>query len=371
MLSVPSTAITPVPATATSAPISTISTRRPTHRPTAADTDVAGSRSYEIRGGASQLLPCGLRARGKRELFLQHRHVAGVQHQYLRCVPEQPFVRRQHRRRVGQIHAQCDHRSQRVLLELTDSYLAGNLPRVSFSRNERPILDSPVYFSVSGEYLNSIRATNAGTDTAGRPCNTVDTGLSRVDVVPQIRYPFKKWQWFTVNSTVSWRDTYYTRSFEPTGDPSRADQDRRHRIEPQAVHGPGADRRPRVQQGLGHAAERLRREVQALDRAGHDHQPHLVGRQFQRDRQAGRHRQLHRRHDADLRPQQPLLRQAEAHPGRPAQSREIFDVELSQSYYTNQGASQYDLQYQTHHGQLAPTHFSPIALSFRACRPTT
>src|SRR5262249_12713570 len=32
---------------------------------------------------------------------------------------------------------------------------------------------------------------------------------------PQIRYPFKKWQWFTVNSTVSWRDTFYTRSRDP------------------------------------------------------------------------------------------------------------------------------------------------------------
>ena len=53
-------------------------------------------------------------------------------------------------------------------------------------------------------------------------------------------------------------------------------------------------------------------------------------------------------------------------PGAPAQSREIFDIELSQSYYTNQGASQYDLQYQTNQGQLAPTHYSPIALSFRA-----
>jgi len=53
-------------------------------------------------------------------------------------------------------------------------------------------------------------------------------------------------------------------------------------------------------------------------------------------------------------------------PGTPAQSREIFDVELVQSYYTNQAAAQYDQQYQTALGQPAPTHFSPIALSIRA-----
>jgi lipopolysaccharide assembly outer membrane protein LptD (OstA) len=51
--------------------------------------------------------------------------------------------------------------------------------------------------------------------------------------------------------------------------------------------------------------------------------------------------------------------------GAQAQSREIFDVELSQSYNTNQLAAQYDLQHQTL-GQLAPTHFSPIALNVRA-----
>jgi hypothetical protein len=53
-------------------------------------------------------------------------------------------------------------------------------------------------------------------------------------------------------------------------------------------------------------------------------------------------------------------------PGAPAQSREIFDVELSQSYYTNSNAAQYDTQYQTTLGQAAATNFSPIALNFRA-----
>jgi len=30
-----------------------------------------------------------------------------------------------------------------------------------------------------------------------------DSSLSRVDFNPQIRYPFKKWQWFTVNTTAT------------------------------------------------------------------------------------------------------------------------------------------------------------------------
>src|SRR5262249_17904763 len=57
-------------------------------------------------------------------------------------------------------------------------------------------------------------------------------------------------------------------------------------------------------------------------------------------------------------------------PGQPAQSREIFDVELSQSYYTDQRQSLYDRQYQTQTllgtTTQAATHFSPIALNIRA-----
>jgi hypothetical protein len=40
----------------------------------------------------------------------------------------------------------------------------------------------------------------------------INTGLTRLEVSPQIRYPFKRWPFFTVNSTLQWRDTYYTRS---------------------------------------------------------------------------------------------------------------------------------------------------------------
>ena len=40
-----------------------------------------------------------------------------------------------------------------------------------------------------------------------------DSSLGRFDFSPQVRYPFKRWQFFTVNSSLSWRDTYYTRSY--------------------------------------------------------------------------------------------------------------------------------------------------------------
>jgi hypothetical protein len=54
-------------------------------------------------------------------------------------------------------------------------------------------------------------------------------------------------------------------------------------------------------------------------------------------------------------------------PGAPSQAREILDVELTQTYYTNQLASQYDRQYQFNgFVNSAPSNFSPIALNIRA-----
>src|SRR5207237_638232 len=58
-------------------------------------------------------------------------------------------------------------------------------------------------------------------------------------------------------------------------------------------------------------------------------------------------------------------------PGQPAQARDILDVEISQSYYTNQQQSLYDRSYQTQNTLLgvnpaAASNFSAIALNVRA-----
>jgi hypothetical protein len=56
-------------------------------------------------------------------------------------------------------------------------------------------------------------------------------------------------------------------------------------------------------------------------------------------------------------------------PGAPAQSSEVIDVSLTQSYYNNPDASIYDHQYQTT-GLSAPSNYSPIALAVRALPST-
>jgi hypothetical protein len=51
--------------------------------------------------------------------------------------------------------------------------------------------------------------------------------------------------------------------------------------------------------------------------------------------------------------------------GQISQAREIIGVELTQTYYTDQRAAQYDRQYATSFSGAPPSHYSPIALNVR------
>src|SRR5262249_4465863 len=66
--------------------------------------------------------------------------------------------------------------------------------------------------------VRDTKGTTVDQNTGVSTSTDVDTGLARLDVSPQIRYPFKRWQWFTVNSTLGWHETYYTRSYAPSTD---------------------------------------------------------------------------------------------------------------------------------------------------------
>ncbi|PYR19333.1 MAG: hypothetical protein DMF94_16235 [Acidobacteria bacterium] len=318
------------------------------------------SRSYEVRGGANQLLPGNIRARANVSYFSN-------------IVSSQTFntniydASRNERSFGGNIvgawgkysmNATMDHRE--LFFGVTDSNLSGSWPRLSFTRNERPILDSPAYFSVGTEYVRPLRIRrSSGVDE--------DTGLSRFDVSPQLRYPFKKWQWFTVNSTVSWRDTFYTRSYEPTGDllvvPSKVIDESLNRrfytLQSQIV-GPVFNRVWDTPDN-GYA-EKFKHTVEPFVTVQRTSAVDNFDRIVQFDGTDSYVGGTQYNYGVNNR----FYAKRTLTPGAQAQAREIFDVELTQSYYTNQRAAQYDRQYQTTLGGTAPSNFSPIALNIRA-----
>jgi LPS-assembly protein len=330
-------------------------------------TTTDASRTYEIRGAASQLLPFNLRSRATVNYFSS-------------IVTSQAFntniydSSRNDRSFQGNVVGAWGKYTLNVTLDhseyfsdVNNSYLAGTLPRVSFARSERPILNSPAYFSITGEYVSTLRATKSTTaDSAGvSVTNVTDTGLNRLDVFPQIRYPFKKWAWFTVNSTVSWRDTYYTRSYAPASDTT---------VPANTVIDTGLNRTVYTIQSQivgpvfnkvwdtpgGGYAEKFKHSIEpvlTIIRTSSVDNVDQIVKLDGIDNFVGGTTLTYGLNNR-------FYAKRKSAPGLQAQSREIFDVELSQSYYTNQAAAQYDPTYQTLQGQEAS--ISPIALSVRA-----
>ncbi|MBI3400576.1 MAG: LPS-assembly protein LptD [Acidobacteria bacterium] len=318
------------------------------------ETTTDANRYFQLRGTTSETLPGNIRVRGNLNYFSS---ISTSQ-----TFNTNIFDATSNQRTIGgnvvgawssyTLNGTLDHNE--YFYNATDSSLSGSWPKVAFSRNERQLFGSPVYFTVGTEFAHLLR--NSFTSTSD-----IDSSLTRFDISPQIRYPFKKWQWFTVNSTVSWHDTYYTRSLDPSSGTTVDDSLSRRFYSLQAqIVGPVFNRiwdtpDNTYAEKFKHSIEPVLTVTRTSTIDNYDHIPQFDGV----DSFVGgvnytyglNNRFYARRHLT---------------PGAPAQAREIVDVEISQSYYTNQFQAQYDRQYQTStYGGEAPSSFSPIALNVR------
>jgi lipopolysaccharide assembly outer membrane protein LptD (OstA) len=315
-----------------------------------------GTKSYEVRGTINQMLPYGFRARGNMNYFSDLTtsqtlntnvydasrnnrtfggNVVGVTHGF-------------------SINATMDH-SETFYSGTDSSAVYGNWPRVSVSRIERPLFGQ-LYYSVGGEYASLLR-TNivGGVET--------DSGLSRMDITPQIRYPFKKWQWFTVNSTISWRDTYYTRSKDPEGNIVDVGLDRRYFQFTTGFLGPVFTRIWNTPDN-GYA-EKFKHTIEPyfnLSRTSSidnfDQIVQLDGTDTIVGGMTTYNYGVNNRFYAKRHP-------PANNPLGFAQAREIVDVEITQSAYTDARGAQYDPRYATSFSGASASNYSPIALSVR------
>jgi LPS-assembly protein len=322
------------------------------------------TRSFEIRGNANQLLPGHLRARANVNYFSS-------------ITTSQTFntniydLSRNQRDFGGNVmgawggyslNSTIDHRE--YFYSTTSSTLSGNLPRVAISRNERPLLGTPLYFSAGAEYVHSLRSSNnEGVVT--------DTSLSRADFNPQIRYPFKKWQWFTVNTTATIHETYYSRSLTPKSDVAQTVTDQplnRPVFALQAnMLGPLFSRiwdtpENGYAQKFKHAIEPFLNMQKTFDVPNFDRVMITDGVDYYVGG-ATYNYGVNNRFYAKSKP-------PAGAPGALAQAREIASVELSQSYYTTPQQSLYDRNYQSNNvpgaTETPASHFSAVALSVRA-----
>ncbi len=174
-----------------------------------------GTRSYTLVGDLAQRLPFNLHARANANyassIVTQQRYNQNITQSTNRT-----------RRLGGNLSGSWNAYSLSVTADRNDYFrnatsfqTAGTLPRVTLTRTESAIKRLPIYFGVNGEYATFVR--NATIDGVKVP--EQDQGLTRFDVSPTVRVPFTKLQFFTVNSSVSWRGTYWTESYERKGGP--------------------------------------------------------------------------------------------------------------------------------------------------------
>jgi LPS-assembly protein len=224
----------------------------------------------------------------------------------------------------------------------------GTLPRISFTRTERPIGGSSIYFGVGTDYVTIQRSTTQD------EVKTQDQGLTRLEVNPTVRIPFTRWPFLTVNSSVSWRATYWTESLDAARVQVPDPIGREYFEFTSRVTGPVLNR---IWNTPGRSyAEKFKhviepsvsiQRVTAIDNI--DRIVQLEGSDFTRGSVTSLRYGLSNRLYA-----------------KKTTSREILAATISQSWYTSAEAAQYDRQYQSSSfGGSGRSKFSPVALLVR------
>jgi LPS-assembly protein len=319
------------------------------------ETTFPGRRSFNLRGNAQHRISNALRARGQIDFFSD----VTVQQTYQQNV----FDASNSSRTLGgnltgswgayTLSGTGDF--SETFFGSTQSSVYGTGPRVSFDQAERSVLGSPVYLGFTSEYANLLRKTRFVEEE-------IESGLGRVDVNPTIRVPFTRWPFLTLNSSVGWRQTYWTESIDENLGQVENGIFRSFLDMQTLVTGPVLVKvwdtpNSGYSERMKHVIEpwvNLRR-VTAID--NFDQIVQLEGT----DSIVGNVTQFSYGLNNRL-----YARRAEG--GGPSVAQEILTVSLEQSYYTDENAAQFDRQFQTSfQGSSAkPSNFSPVALIARA-----
>jgi LPS-assembly protein len=324
---------------------------------------VPARRSYEIRGGANQVLPGNWRARANANYFSS---LEASQTYNTNINDISRSVRSFGGNLIGgfnsfTLSATLDHNEYFYTKDISN--LSGNWPRVSFARTERPLGNSDVYVGFDAEYLSLLATSKV---TSGGVTTETDSGRGRVDVAPKIRYPFKRWPFLTVNTSLTWRDTYYTRSYplNPDGTigPALADNGinrRLYSVQSQIV-GPVFNRIWDTPNN-GYA-EKFKHTVEPYFSISKTSTTDTIRRILVFDGIDSYTDGTNLTYGINNR----FFAKRKLTPGGLSQAGEFLSVELSQTYYTNPLSAQYDRNYQTSLTTTSPSTYSPLALSVRA-----
>jgi LPS-assembly protein len=320
---------------------------------------IAGRKSYEVRGNVAQSLPLNLKARGRLDYFSD----LTVQQTYQQNIY---YSSRRQRMFSGNVNGMWGPYTlnvtgdrNEVFFSETSSTLSGSKPRVALSYAERPVAGSIVYVSANSEYASMIRSSKSGTTVK-------DLGLNRLDFSPMVRVPFTKWPFLTINSSVAWRYTWWSKSLDEKSNVLDTSVDRQYLDMQARIVGPVFNRIWNTNSGF---AEKIKHTVEpfvAFQRVTDFPEYSQIVQLDSADYVVGRVTKVSYGLSNRFYAKQPAAGLPGAPPGPSASiAREFINVMISQSYYTDAKASQVDAAYASSFQGRTPTHFSPVALQLR------
>jgi LPS-assembly protein len=340
-------------------------------------------KSYEIRGSLTQGLPARLRARARVEYFSS----LTVRQQY----NQNFYDASSSTRTIGGgvsgslkgLNVSGNFLRSEYFYDASNSFVSGAAPGVNLSYSGQRIANLPLYASATADATRVLYITRVG-------ATENDFGLTKVDLLPSLRAPLSKLPFLTVNASVGYRVTRFSESLGARGNQIEVPLTRTYADLRADVVGPVftkvftpnnrfADRMKHIVEPTFTAQritnidnqDRVPRTAGAYDyivggttRLGYG----VTNRFFVRK---AADRAPVGTGSTDLASSPPSLPGVTAPPpsapARPSSApRELMNVGISQSYYTNKNASVYDPSYSYSYGFRPPSAFSPVLLVARA-----
>ena len=326
-------------------------------------------RSYELRGEARYGITDNISARGQVNYFSD----VTVQQQYQSNIYDASNSRRNMSGNVsgnwGLYQVSGTYDLNETFFGARQSTLHGAGPRIKFDQSQRELPGTPFYFSFQSEFAHLLQRSSVTRFTTGGGGEQIemkditDSGLNRFEVAPIVQIPFTRWPFLVIDSSVAWRGTYWTESL-----------------------GVGDERGVQLNDGIGRGYFEFQSEITGpsfvkvwdtpnsgyAERMKHVIEPWIALQRvtavdnFDRivqlegtDSTLGNVTQFRYGINNRIYAKQPQ----ESGTGI---AKEILSVQLTQSYYTDARAAQYDRRFRTSFNRTPPSNFSPVSLIARA-----
>ncbi|MPY89576.1 MAG: hypothetical protein GEU99_16825 [Luteitalea sp.] len=176
-------------------------------------------RSFDVRASASQALGAGLTAQANVNYFSD----IATQQLYQQNVYS---ASRRSRTVSGRVSGSWGPHSTSASYESTDIFYGetnfsryGAAPRLQYRFSNQQLGSAPLFVTLPVEFAGMLRRdVNTRTDTDN------NRGLNRIDMNPTLSVPFPKWAFLTVTSTATLRNSWYSEQLVDTDGDGRNDE---------------------------------------------------------------------------------------------------------------------------------------------------